>query len=344
MQGEPLLQIRDLNVEFETYGGTVHALNGVNLDVRQGEILGLVGESGSGKSVTSLAIMGLIREPGRIKGGSIRFDGVDLGTVSEKQMRRLRGTEISMIFQNPRASLNPLFTIAQQLELVFKVSGITNKNEIREKSFEMLRKVRIADPSRVMRAYPHQLSGGMCQRVMIAMALSTSPRLLIADEPTTGLDVTLQVQILHLIQDLVQEFGTSCLLITHDLGVVAEYTDRTAAMYAGLVIEVGETASVFDEPGHHYTRGLIASTLRADEYTPLAIVPGLVPDLRQAIVGCPFKPRCGRAEDVCGTVAPPKVSLRPERYALCHFPIWSEPAWQRVAISDRVVLEQDAVL
>ena len=290
---EPLLSVRGLRTWFFTSAGVVKAVDGVDLTVGRGEIVGLVGESGSGKSVTSLSVMRLVDEPGRIVDGTIRFDGQDLGAASNEAMRLLRGSRIGMIFQQPISSLNPAYRVGFQIAEVYEAHGDTKRSVGWERARQMLARVGIADTARRARAFPHEISGGQAQRVMIAMALAGNPDLLIADEPTTALDVTIQSQILDLILDLQTDTGASVLLITHDLGVVAEVCDRVAVMYAGQVVEETDTKTLFREPLHPYTGGLIGSVpVIGQRRERLAVIPGRVPDLIDLPVACRFAPRC----------------------------------------------------
>jgi oligopeptide/dipeptide ABC transporter ATP-binding protein len=289
----PILEVRGLRTWFFTSAGTVKAVDGVDLTVRRGEIVGLVGESGSGKSVTSLSVMRLVDEPGRIVEGSIRFDGQDLGAASNDEMRRLRGSRIGMIFQQPISSLNPSYRVGFQVAEVYEAHEGAKRAVGWERAREMLARVGIADPARRSRAYPHEISGGQAQRVMIAMALAGNPDLLIADEPTTALDVTIQSQILDLILDLQEDMGTSVVLITHDLGIVAEVCDRVAVMYAGQIVEEADTRTLFRDPKHPYTQGLIGSVpVIGQRRERLAVIPGRVPNLIDLPVACRFAPRC----------------------------------------------------
>jgi peptide/nickel transport system ATP-binding protein len=310
-----LLEVRDLCTQFSTLDGVVRAVDGVSFDLARGETLGIVGESGCGKSVTALSILRLIPpETGRIASGSIHFDGNDLATLGEREMKRLRGHRISMIFQEPMTSLNPVLTVGTQIaENVVRHLDVSWK-QARERAREMLDLVRIADARRRLDEYPHQLSGGMRQRVMIAMALSCDPQVLIADEPTTALDVTIQAQILDLMLELKEKTGTAIVLITHDLGVVAETAERVVVMYAGRKVEEAPVDALFERPLHPYTRGLMAAIPRLDvdaesggRRPRLQEIPGLVPRLTQPIVGCAFASRCGLATDRCRTAAPPVV-------------------------------------
>ena len=310
-----ILEVRDLRTQFNTLDGVVRAVDGVSFDLARGETLGIVGESGCGKSVTALSILRLIPpETGKIASGSIRFEGEELTTLGEEAMKRLRGHRISMIFQEPMTSLNPVLTIGTQIaENVVRHMGVSKK-AARDRAREMLELVRIADAGRRLDEYPHQLSGGMRQRVMIAMALSCDPQVLIADEPTTALDVTIQAQILDLMLDLKEKTGTAIVLITHDLGVVAETTQRVVVMYAGRKVEEAPVEALFDNPLHPYTRGLMQAIPRLDVEADAAgrrprlqEIPGLVPILTRPIVGCAFAARCELATERCRTTAPPVV-------------------------------------
>src|SRR5262245_61452999 len=289
----PLLEVNGLRTSFYTRDGVVHAVDGINFHVNAGEIMGLVGESGCGKSVTSLSILRLVANPGRIEAGEILFDGQNLLTLSDGDMRKIRGDRISMIFQQPTSSLNPVWDVGSQIQEVLRIHrGLTDK-QARSRAADMLRMVGIPDPERRLKAYPHEMSGGMAQRVMIAMALACEPELLIADEPTTALDVTIQAQILDLMRHLRDELGTAIVLITHDLGVVAEMCDRVAVMYAGEIVEETDVVSLFRDPKHPYTRGLIGSIpvvgAAVDE---LSVIPGSVPNLIDLPTACRFAPRC----------------------------------------------------
>jgi peptide/nickel transport system ATP-binding protein len=310
-----ILEVRDLHTQFDTLDGVVRAVDGVSFELARGETLGIVGESGCGKSVTALSILRLIpTETGRIAAGSIRFDGEELTALGEEAMKRLRGHRISMIFQEPMTSLNPVLTVGTQIsENVVRHLGVPWRLA-RDRACEMLDLVRIADARRRLDEYPHQLSGGMRQRVMIAMALSCDPQVLIADEPTTALDVTIQAQILDLMLELKEKTGTAIVLITHDLGVVAETTQRVVVMYAGRKVEEAPVEVLFEKPLHPYTRGLMRAIPRLDIEADAAgtrprlqEIPGLVPILTRPIVGCAFAPRCGFATDRCRIEPPPIV-------------------------------------
>jgi peptide/nickel transport system ATP-binding protein len=292
-RGDRLLEVRGLQTSFHTRDGVVRAVTGVDFHVDRGEILGLVGESGCGKTVTALSILGLIAAPGRIEAGQIMFDNQDLLTIKPSQLRALRGDRISMIFQQPQSSLNPVYDVGRQIAEVLEIHKGMKAKTARTRAGELLRMVGIPDPERRLEAYPHSLSGGMAQRVMIAMALACEPELLIADEPTTALDVTIQAQILDLMRALQADTGTAIILITHDLGVVAEMCDRVAVMYAGEIVEQADTATLFFDPKHPYTRGLIGSVpTLGDVRDELMTIPGSVPNLVDLPAACRFAPRC----------------------------------------------------
>jgi len=313
-QDAAVLQVRELVTEFGSGPSARRAVDGVSFSLRRGEVLGLVGESGSGKSVTALSLLRLIdRQAGRVSGGEILFDGRDLRTAPDAQMRRIRGREMSMVFQEPLSALNPCYTVGDQIAEVFVAHGDGAGAATRARVLELLSLVRIPDPVGILRRYPHELSGGMRQRVMIAMALAYAPKVLIADEPTTALDVTTQAQVLDLIDGLRRELGVAVLLITHDMGVVAQYTDRVAVMYAGRIVETGEVGEVFRRPRHPYTEGLLASVPRLGQrwregVQRLAEIPGSVPGIGVIRQGCRFEPRCARAEARCAGAVPPLLS------------------------------------
>ena len=316
-----LLEVKDLRTYFETEEGVVKAVDGVSFEVRPGETLGIVGESGSGKSVANLSLMRLIAEPpGKIVSGSITFRGRDILKLSPREVRAIRGKQIAMIFQDPMTSLNPFMRISKQLMEVTRLHLGHSKREAREHAIRMLDLVGIPDAEARIESYPHEFSGGMRQRVMIAMALSCQPELLIADEPTTALDVTIQAQILELIKRLKSKTGASVILVTHDLGVVAGMTDHIIVMYAGKVFERAPTSELFEQPGNPYTRGLLRSVPDpAAEQGKLYQIPGQPPDLARLPGGCPFAPRCERAEEICRREFPPFVQLTSEHSSLCHF-------------------------
>ena len=297
-----LLRVENLRTWFDTRSGVMKAVDGVDLDVREGKTLGIVGESGSGKSVTALSIMRLIERPGRILPGShIYFEGNDLAAIPERELERVRGNRMSMVFQEPMTSLNPVHTVGDQIIEAIRLHRRISARQARERAIELLELVGIPSPERRVDAFPHQMSGGMRQRVMIAMALACEPKLLIADEPTTALDVTIQAQILRLIKKLRDDFGTAVVLITHDMGVVAEAADRVAVMYAGRIVEQGSRRDVFYQPQHPYTWGLLGSIARLDRPKPkrLAAIPGLPPSLLNLGPGCAFRARCAHRFELC---------------------------------------------
>ena len=326
----PLIQVKDLRTSFFTPEGEVKAVDGVSYEIAEGRTLGLVGESGCGKSVTALSIMRLVQPPGKIVGGAILYRGSDLLKLDNESMRKIRGNEISMIFQEPMTSLNPVFTVGDQIGEAVRLHQKVGRREARGKTIEMLRLVRIADPESRVDSYPHQLSGGMRQRVMIAMALSCNPSLLIADEPTTALDVTIQAQILELIGELKQKLGMALLLITHDLGVVAERADEVAIMYGGIIVERASARDIFRRPLHPYTVGLLNSLPGASGHKKkrLAAIPGVVPSPLDLPSGCRFRDRCPRAREICAGVQPPLAELEPEHWAACYFPGPSPEGYQ----------------
>ena len=318
-----VLEIDDLRVDFKTRAGTAHVLGGISLSLPRGEVLGIVGESGCGKSMTALSIMGLVpTPPGRIAGGAIRFNGEDLVQASDARMREIRGNRISMIFQEPMTSLNPVFTVGNQIaESITLHQGLSQKDAT-ERAIELLQAVHIPAPERRIKEYPHQLSGGMRQRVMIAMALACEPDVLIADEPTTALDVTVQAQVFELLLELQRERGTSIILITHDMGAIAEMANQVAVMYAGRIIETGMVDEILENPKHPYTQGLIScvphlSDDPAVERQPLTEIPGVVPPLTELGRGCAFEPRCGVKIDRCAADRPEQFRLARDHAAAC---------------------------
>lgn len=317
----PLLQIEALKTYFFTFEGVARAVDDVSFDLPKGEILGVVGESGCGKSVTAQSVMRLIPDPpGRIVQGHIRFDGRDLVRLTPERMRTIRGRRIAMIFQEPMTSLNPVYTMGEQIAEMFMQHLRLSRRESLDRAVEMLRKVQIPAPEKRVQAYPHQLSGGMRQRAMIAMALACNPDLLLADEPTTALDVSIQAQILELMTTLKDDLGTAILLITHDLGVVAEMARRVAVMYTGRIMEQADTVALFDHPLHPYTQGLMGAIPRADasfETEALTEIPGVVPGLTSLPPGCHFAPRCPRVMDVCRAEAPPLTTVSPDHQVAC---------------------------
>ena len=316
---EKLLEIKDEKLSFFTPAGEVKALNGVSFSMNEGEVLGIVGESGSGKSVTAYSIMGLTAYPGKLIGGTIYFNGHQIEKMSEKEMRKIRGNEVSIIFQDPMTSLNPVYTLGNQITEVIRLHTGKSKKEAYDRAKELLELVGINEPTKRLKQYPHELSGGMRQRVMIAIALACEPKLLIADEPTTALDVTIQAQILELMQELRQKLGMSIIMITHDLGVVASMCERIAVMYAGHIVEYGTADEIFYEPKHEYTKGLINSIpkLSAQEIERLVPIEGQPVDLLNPPAGCPFAPRCANCMKICLREMPPKTELSDTHYSHC---------------------------
>jgi peptide/nickel transport system ATP-binding protein len=319
----PLLEVDQLEVEFKTRAGIAHVLDGVGFSLMPGETLGIVGESGCGKSITALSIMGLLpRPPGRIAGGAIRLKGENLLEAAEARMRQVRGNDISMIFQEPMTSLNPVFTVGDQIaEAVMLHEGLSRRDAW-ERATEMLKAVHIPVPERRVGEYPHQMSGGMRQRVMIAMALACRPEVLIADEPTTALDVTVQAQVFDLLLELRETTGTAIILITHDMGAIAEMSDRVAVMYAGRIIETGTVESILEEPCHPYTRGLISCVPHLEdtpprERPPLVEIPGVVPALTALGQGCAFAPRCDRSLENCSSDKPSVFATGNDHHTAC---------------------------
>ncbi|MBO4887273.1 MAG: ABC transporter ATP-binding protein [Firmicutes bacterium] len=316
---EHLVDIQNLHLSFFTPAGEVKALNDVSLFLDEGEVLGVVGESGSGKSVTASAIMGITADPGRIVSGKVIFNGHDIGSLDEKELRKIRGKEVSMIFQDPMTSLNPVYTVGNQIEEAILLHTEKNKQEAKERAIELLRLVGINEPEKRIKQYPHELSGGMRQRVMIAIALACEPKLLIADEPTTALDVTIQAQILELIMELKNKLGMAVILITHDLGIVSSMCDRIAVMYAGKVIECGTTDDIFYNTKHEYTKGLLRSVpnLYEEESSRLIAIEGTPVDMLNPPAGCPFAPRCPQCMKICLKEMPPYHEFSDIHYSAC---------------------------
>ena len=314
-----LLRVQELTTAFKLPGGTVRAVDHVSLELGRGETLGLVGESGCGKSMTALSILRLVQPPGETTGGPVEFNGrYDLLELPERKMREIRGAEIGFIFQEPMTALNPVYTIGDQIAEALLVHRKATRSQAREKALELLRAVRIPDPERRLRDYPHQLSGGMRQRVLIAIALACQPLLLIADEPTTALDVTIQAEILDLLREMKERFHLALLLITHDLGVVAGHADRVAVMYAGRIVEQGPMRDVFRSPKHPYTKGLLASIPGGAPGQMLQGIEGTVPNLAKLPAGCAFEPRCPDRFALCPTAPPPPFDVGPGRSARCY--------------------------
>ncbi|MFF2598223.1 ABC transporter ATP-binding protein [Streptomyces californicus] len=319
-----LLEVRDLHVEFHTREGVAKAVNGVNYSVAEGETLAVLGESGSGKSVTAQAIMGILdMPPGKIAGGEILFKDQDLLKLKPEERRRIRGQEMAMIFQDALSSLNPVLTVGQQLGEMFVVHRGMSRKDAKDKSVELMDRVRIPAAKERVNQYPHQFSGGMRQRIMIAMAMALEPSLIIADEPTTALDVTVQAQVMDLLAELQREYNMGLILITHDLGVVADVADKIAVMYAGRIVETAPVHEIYKAPAHPYTKGLLRSIPRLDQKgRELYAIKGLPPNLTRIPPGCAFNPRCPIARDVCRTDVPPLYEVDAGRRSACHF--WKE--------------------
>jgi oligopeptide transport system ATP-binding protein len=325
-KSENLLEVKDLQVSFFTYAGEVKAVRSISYELKPGEVMGIVGESGSGKSVSSYALMGIIPEPGKVIGGNIIFDGKDITNLSEKERLKMRGKDIGMIFQDPMTSLNPVFTVGNQINESLKKHTNLNKGERTARIIELFRLVGINQPEKRMNQYPHEFSGGMRQRVMIAMALACNPKLLIADEPTTALDVTIQAQIVELLKDLKNKINMGIIFITHDLGVIADICDKVAVMYAGNIIETGSIDEIFYEPKHPYTWGLLKSMpkLNAEEHERLVPIEGNPVDLINPPKGCAFAPRCKHCMKICLEKKPPAYNISAGHDALCWLPVKDE--------------------
>ena len=322
-----LLSVRNLKTSFFTHVGEVKAVRGISFDVNQGEVLGIVGESGSGKSVTSLSIMGLLQHPGRVVDGEIFFQDQDILSYGKRRMRRVRGKEIAMIFQDPMTSLNPVYTVGNQIMEMLQEHEDIGKGEAKRRAIEMLRMVGIPSPEKRIHNYPHEFSGGMRQRAMIAIALACSPKLLIADEPTTALDVTIQAKIIELIKELKEKTGSGVILITHDLGVVASACSRVYIMYGGKIVETGLSDEIFYQPAHPYTSGLLACVNNPEEDNELRPIPGSPPDLIKPPVGCPFVDRCDKAMKICKLKMPPERNLSDTHVVRCW--LTEKPAFEK---------------
>jgi oligopeptide transport system ATP-binding protein len=331
MRREPLLSVDDLRVEFWTARGTIHAVNGVSFDIAPGETLGIVGESGSGKSVTALALLGILARAGRVVDGTAEFEGRDLLQLSDDELRTIRGKDIAMIFQDPMTSLNPVLTIGRQIREALETHFGMEKEEAEQRTADALDRVGIPSAKMRLRDYPHQFSGGMRQRAMIAMALACEPKLLIADEPTTALDVTIQAQILDLLKEIVSERDAALILITHDLGVVAGMCQRVNVMYGGMFMETGEAEQVFGRPRHPYTLGLLQSVPRLDAARKTALQPieGNPRDMLIPLQACPFQPRCRYEVDESSRSVPPLETIEPGHKVACFNPVDVEE-WQRM--------------
>ena len=316
---EYLVDIKDEHLSFFTPAGEVKALNGVSIRLKEGEVLGIVGESGSGKSVTAYSLMGLTAHPGKLISGSLEFNGHHINDMTEKEMRKIRGNEVSIIFQDPMTSLNPVYTVGNQIEEVILLHTDKSKKEAHERAKELLELVGINEPEKRLKQYPHELSGGMRQRIMIAIALACEPKLLIADEPTTALDVTIQAQILELMMELKEKLGMAIIMITHDLGIVASMCEKIAVMYAGHIVEYGTTDEIFYEPKHEYTKGLLRSMPRLDtkEHERLVPIEGTPIDMLNPPKGCPFAPRCNNCMKICLREMPPVTNFGESHYTQC---------------------------
>ncbi len=316
---EYLVDIKNERLSFFTPAGEVKALNDVSIRIKEGEVLGIVGESGSGKSVTAYSLMGLTAHPGKLMGGTLNFNGHEIENMTEKDMRKIRGKEISIIFQDPMTSLNPVYTIGNQIMEVIKLHTDKTKDEVKARAKELLELVGINEPEKRLKQYPHELSGGMRQRVMIAIALACEPKLLIADEPTTALDVTIQAQILELMMELKDKLNMGIIMITHDLGIVARMCDKIAVMYAGRIVEYGTTDEIFYETKHEYTKGLLRSIPRldAEKHERLIPIEGVPVDLLNPPKGCAFAPRCEACMKVCLKEVPPETTLSDTHYSYC---------------------------
>ncbi len=318
-----LVEVKNLEVSFFTYAGEVKAVRGISYNLKPGEVMGIVGESGSGKSVSSYGLMGIIPEPGKVIGGQILFEGRDVTAMSEKELLKIRGKDISMIFQDPMTSLNPLFTIGNQIEESLRKHTSLDKDQRQKRMVELLTLVGINQPEKRLKQYPHEFSGGMRQRVMIAMALACDPKLLISDEPTTALDVTIQAQILELLKELKDKIHMGIVFITHDLGVVSDICDSISVMYAGTIVESGSSDQIFYEPRHPYTWGLLASVpkIDTDEHQRLIPIEGNPVDLINPPKGCPFAPRCKHCMKICIDQAPPQCQVGEGHMAACWLPV-----------------------
>lgn len=317
--GEYLVEIKNEKLSFFTQAGEVKALNDVTIHLREGEVLGIVGESGSGKSVTAYSLMGLTSHPGKLIGGTLEFNGHRIDEMSEKEMNKIRGNEVSIIFQDPMTSLNPVFTIGNQIMEVILLHTKSSRKQAHTRAVELLTLVGINEPEKRLKQYPHELSGGMRQRVMIAIALACEPKLLIADEPTTALDVTIQAQILDLMLELKSKLGMAIIMITHDLGIVASMCEKIAVMYAGRIVEYGTTDEIFYDPKHEYTKGLLKSIprLEAKEHERLVPIEGTPIDMLNPPKGCPFAPRCSNCMKICLREMPPVIDFSKTHYSQC---------------------------
>jgi peptide/nickel transport system ATP-binding protein len=315
---QKLLEISDVRTYFFTEAGVVKALDGISVDADKGETIGLVGESGSGKSVTAQSVLRIVPKPGRIVDGSIKFEGEELLTKSEDEMRKLRGSQMAIVFQDPTTSLNPVYTVGKQLTDIMKLHKDLTNEQARESALGILERVEISDPLKRLKAYPHELSGGMKQRVAIARALACEPKLLFADEPTTNLDVTVQAQVLDLLKALQKEFNMAMVMITHDMGIIADMTRRVTVLYAGKVMEVAETAALFNNAKHPYTEALLKAVPSVAQTRTLEVIPGNIPNLIEPPTGCVFHPRCKYAKDICMKEVPSAEKVEEGHYVACH--------------------------
>jgi len=313
-----LLEITDLRTYFFTEAGVVKAVDGISVDVAEGETIGLVGESGSGKSVTAQSALRIVPQPGKIVDGAIQFEGEDLLAKSENEMRKYRGPKMAVVFQDPTTSLNPIYTVEKQLTDILRLHKDLTKREARKVALNLLERVNIPEAEERLRAYPHELSGGMKQRIAIARALSCEPRLLFADEPTTNLDVTIQAQVLELLKELQKEFGMAMVMITHDMGIIADMTERVTVLYAGHVMEVADTRSIFGDPKHPYTEALLKAVPSVAQTRALEVIPGNIPNLIDPPSGCVFHPRCKYAKEVCMKEVPKLEKAGEGHYVACH--------------------------
>jgi oligopeptide/dipeptide ABC transporter ATP-binding protein len=319
---EKILEISNLRTYFFTEAGVVKALDGMSLEVYKGQAVGLVGESGSGKSVTAQSVLRIVPRPGRIVDGSIRFDGEDLLSKSDSEMRKLRGPKMAIVFQDPTTSLNPVYTVEKQLTDILTLHKDLTKEEASKRALALLQRVGIPEPEQRLKAYPHELSGGMKQRIAIARALSCEPVLLFADEPTTNLDVTIQAQVLELLKQLQKELNMTMVMITHDMGIIADMTERVTVLYAGKVMEVAETTTLFKSPKHPYTEALMKAVPSVKQTRALEVIPGNIPNLIEPPTGCVFHPRCKYAKDICIKQEPILEKVTEGHFAACHF--WRE--------------------
>jgi len=319
---EKLLEVSNLRTFFFTEAGVVKALDGLSLDVKKGQAVGLVGESGSGKSVTAQSVLRIVPPPGRIVGGSVKFEGEELLTKKEDEMRKLRGPKMAIVFQDPTTSLNPLYTVEKQLTDILRLHRDLAKEDASKRALQLLDRVGIQDPERRLKSYPHELSGGMKQRIAIARALSCDPVLLFADEPTTNLDVTIQAQVLELLKQLQKELSMTMVMITHDMGIIADMTEKVTVLYAGKVMEIADTPTLFKSPKHPYTEALLKAVPSVRQTRALEVIPGNIPNLIEPPTGCVFHPRCKYAKDVCVKKEPELEMVAEGHYAACHF--WRE--------------------